>query len=208
MTQGTKTIIVAVVILLVGTLFILVGKSKQTNVVQLTPTPAPTVVTQQPTVQPTVQLSPAPSGDQVQNCTKTDVSATAAFDAAAGNVYGTFTIKNTSAHSCEVPLNNYLVLNYDKSVKNLEIKYPVAGAGAMAKQYVLKQGQSLKAQVHYPNGPQCQGPVKQTAITYTFMTSPQDSVIFSDEIGKTEMQINICESPSDITTVDVSAFTP
>lgn len=135
-------------------------------------------------------------------CSPEDIQAVLTLSPGAGNVYGTFTIKNFTKVSCLIQGGQFITPDYDsQSVKNISVSYightqPVP--------FVLPPGQSLYSQVHYPNGPQCQSiGFNQTPVSFSYKISSTDTVLFKTGEGKTQLVIQTCKTNSAITEIKI-----
>lgn len=149
--------------------------------------------------QPTHSPSPTTS---VGYCSPQDLDAAVHFSPGAGNVYGTFTLKNMSPHTCYLLGGSFISAHYDTStVKNITITH--VGQTQPAP-FILSPNQTLYSQVHYPNGPQCQSVgLNNTAVLFTYQISSTDTVTFKNENGSTQQQIHTCTSPTDQTEIQI-----
>lgn len=139
-----------------------------------------------------------PAINRASFCKAADLQNSIEVEGAAGSIYGKLRIKNISADVCKIIANGYI------SPKITAINSAVVHAGIPgAAIIILKPGESAYSQVHYPNGPQCNGPEVQSTITFSYQTSANESVIFKDQSGRVEQNIMVCSSPSQITQVDV-----
>ena len=178
--QGKSIVsLVLVILVVVGAFFYLrMGQSKS-----LTPIPS---------------VSPTDSGPY---CSPGDLQSLVELGAGAGNVYGTLTLKNISQDTCEVLGGDFVVADYDSSVKNITITHI---GQTQAQPFVLAPGQTIYSQVHYPNGPQCQSiGLNQTNVTFTYQISPTDTVSFKNQQGGAQQILQTCKSPNDRTEIQI-----
>lgn len=165
-------------VILIGTLFILKGSSKQTLV-----SPSPT---------------PASSENSLSFCKPSDLGATLTSEGAAGNIFLTLTIKNISEKNCQIIGNNYITPLFN--AKNITTK----NQGQVGPQTLsLSPNQIAYSQVHYPNGPQCSRQVSEITISYSYNISASDSITFKNQNEETKQSIGVCRSASELTEVDV-----
>jgi hypothetical protein len=139
----------------------------------------------------------------VQYCSSSDLQALLSLDHAAGNVYGTFTLKNISGYSCQVLGGQFIQANYTSS--NTKV---VHVGQTPSQSFELAPGQTIYSQVHYPNGPQCSSSVTPINVTFTYSVSPTESVTFRDQSGKAEQSVQACTSQQDITEIQVWNMSP
>jgi len=147
-------------------------------------------------VMPTKTPQPTTTTESV--CAPTDILATIALEAGAGNIYGTLSLQNKSKHSCSINGNDYVIPQYE--AKNIT----VSRQGTVGeKSILLSAGQTVYSQVHFPNGPQCQGPTVEGTVSFTYPISDSQSVVFSDDSGEVRQPIQLCSSATDNTEVQV-----
>ncbi len=121
---------------------------------------------------------------------------------AAGNLYATITLQNTSDAECKVIGNNTLEVGYPDSVTNF--KTDTKGQ-ASTPVFTLKPNQTIYSLIHYPNGPQCSSEATQVDAMVSYAISPKDTVSFKPATSDT-LSIPSCGSDSDITMVDLYPF--
>jgi len=146
----------------------------------------------------------SPMTTQTQNttsyCSPQDLQANLSLSPGAGNVYGTFTLKNISQANCQVLGNNFIAANYNTTtVKNITIMHEGITQSAP---FQLSPNQTIYSQVHYPNGPQCQGSTVATPVTFTYKISPADTVTFANQTGNKAQNVMTCAT-SDITAIEI-----
>lgn len=110
---------------------------------------------------PTSSVTSTPSA--VSYCTDNDLSASASFEAAAGNIYGTLTITNISNNDCVITLGNSIKAKY--TANNITVAYKSSDPNTM---YTLASHAKVYSQVHYPNGPQCQSAILPQPVTLSY----------------------------------------
>lgn len=147
------------------------------------------------------RVQPSATTSTISYCAPNNLEATLTTSGAAGNIYGTATIKNTSNSSCQIIGNDFLDVSYDSSIKNLTVTH----TGTPTNQtFTIQPGKAVYSQVHYPNGPQCQGPTVQDQVTFSYKISPSGSVTFKNtENGQTTQVVQGCQSPTDMTEITV-----
>lgn len=175
-----KTVIVLIILLSLVFAFTFLSKSSSPQNPTL-PSPIPTMATIE-------------SGF----CNPQDLDANADFQAAAGNIYATLSIKNISGKKCQIFGSNFILPIFD--AKNITVKNQQE-LGPQT--FTLSPDKAVYSQIHYPNGPQCSGPVSQTKISFSYKISSRDSISFKNQNGDTTQNIGICASPTEITQVDV-----
>lgn len=154
-------------------------------------TPQMAQVTESPT--PT----PVPTPITEAYCMPKDLDAMVNLDHAAGNVYGTLTITNKSIIACKIEAQNYIRVVPNKSVKNIQISKT---ATSSADFYLLPPHQSAYALIHYPNGPQCNGPTVSTSVQFIYQIAPSVTITF-DQTGTNQFLVQTCKSPDEITEI-------
>lgn len=197
------------VIIILGILVILVGiiayfdmKQKSTNITQSINSPSPTISqTATPTTSSHTTVLPSAS-TQLTYCMPANLQASISIDHAAGNVYGTLTLKNISSQKCQILGGQFIKANYDtNAIKNITITHQ---GQTQQQPFTLSSNQTLYSQVHYPNGPQCQTVgINQTPVTFTYQISSQDTVTFKDQNGLTQQTVQTCTSPTDMTEIQI-----
>jgi hypothetical protein len=149
---------------------------------------------------------PGPVAESPLPCVAGDVSATVAFDAGAGNIYGALSIKNTSAKTCTIAGNNFPQLNYDQTaVKNLNV---INQGLPSVKQYAIAPEAAVYARIHFPNGPQCGEAISTVNATLTYEIAPGTVLTFENVppqggTAQPSFGINACAG-TDITSVEIT----
>lgn len=136
-------------------------------------------------------------------CQSTDLTAKVEFEGAAGSVYGTFTMTNTSEADCTLAGENSVQLSYDSTINNIKVNFAEPTATV---QYPLKAGASITAQLQIPNGPQCSSDVQPVSVAYQYHLANQQLLTFVDGQGQKSFMINACTSPNDITNIEAGSF--
>ncbi|HZE87149.1 MAG TPA: hypothetical protein VE090_02975, partial [Methylomirabilota bacterium] len=142
---------------------------------------------------------PSPTG--ATYCTPQNLQTLLTLSPAAGNIYGTFTIKNISQQTCQIIGNNDITPKYNtQTVTNINI----SRLGISAPQiFQLSSGQTVYSQVHYPNGPQCSTGIQTTPVTFSHQLSPQNTITFANQNGTTAENVTTCKAQADITTMQI-----
>lgn len=154
-------------------------------------------------VSPTEVPSPhsSPTNTSLPYCSPQDLNALITIEGAAGNIYGTITLKNTSAQLCQILGGNIGVFYDTGNIKNITV---TAVGQTQTKPIVLTQGQTIYSQVHYPNGPQCQSLGIQTVpVIFTYKISPTSTISFKNKEGSETQTVQACKSSKDITDIQV-----
>lgn len=134
-------------------------------------------------------------------CSHKDIQATLSFDHAAGNVYGTFMLKNISARTCQIKGNNLIAVNIQPSgINNISTKQMGKPETDI---FTLSPNQIIYSQIHYPNGPQCSTGIQDTKGTFTYALSPTEIVSFVDQNGSKEQHLIACKQNSEMTVIDI-----
>ncbi|HSW88637.1 MAG TPA: DUF4232 domain-containing protein [Candidatus Saccharimonadales bacterium] len=134
------------------------------------------------------------------DCKPHDLEANLDLSPGAGNVFGTFTLKNISANTCQVLGGSFINAKYNQSITNIT----VAHVGQTQPQpFTLAPNQTIYSQVHYPNGPQCSSGVKTTKVTFIYNISPANIVTFKNTNGEAAQDVQTCTSASDITQIQI-----
>lgn len=130
-------------------------------------------------------------------CTLADIQTTITSDGAAGNIYGSLQIKNISPSICTIQGNQFIQATF--SASNLRVVHKGnTGPATIA----LKPGQIVYSRIHYPNGPQCQGPTTQTPVTLTYAISSITHVTFKPA-GNVPTAVTTCVAKDQLTILDV-----
>jgi len=175
-----RIVLIIIALVLIGSFYIFKNQEQQ-NVTSTSPTP-------------TIETN----SNALNFCKPTDLEATLTAEGAAGNIFGTLTIKNISGKNCEVLGNNYILPIFD--AKNLVVK----NQGEKGPEtFTLSKNQTIYSQIHYPNGPQCSGATNEVNIIYAYKISPEDSIDFKGENDDTKQTIGVCKSASQLTQLDV-----
>jgi len=140
--------------------------------------------------------------NRVFACASSDLNAVANFGVAAGNVYGNLAITNKTGNNCTINGDGFVQANYDTS-KNGNIGIVNLGLPS-AETYTLKSGQSVYTRVHMPNGPQCSTGIHYVPVTFSYNISDSNNITFTDSQGKQEFSITACDSPTDLTQIDIT----
>lgn len=136
-------------------------------------------------------------------CQPSDLKALIELEGTAENIYATLSIQNTSTKKCDIVGSNFV--NVVSSARNLTTKH-VGKSGHAT--YSLTPSQTAYSQIHFPNGPQCNGSTEQSTLTVTYNISPTNSVTFQDLTGKSAQTITVCAKNTDITQVDLWSLSP
>jgi hypothetical protein len=124
-------------------------------------------------------------------CTSDQLKADARYEPAAGNIYGTLTITNTSNRDCNIVLGNSIHAEYDAT--NITTGFEDMTPNNHI--YLLKAGSKVYSQVHYPNGPQCQSQISPKPIVFSYEANnikvDFDSTSVSACSGNENTQIDI-----------------
>lgn len=136
-------------------------------------------------------------------CQSTDLAAKAEFEGAAGTVYGTFTITNTSTEDCTLVGENSVQLNYDSNINNIKVNFAKPTA---TERYQLSPGASVTTQLQIPNGPQCSSDVQPVTVSYRYFMENNQQLTFVDAQGQKSFMINSCVSSNDITNIEAGSF--
>lgn len=137
-------------------------------------------------------------------CSPHALEANLVLDHGAGNVYGTFTIKNVSQQPCKIDGNMLISTTYNAdTAKNIAIDYV---GKSQTKIFSLYPNQTIYSQVHYPNGPQCQSSIQITKVAFNYPISPKSMVTFATADGNIEQDVVTCTSATEITTIQLWNF--
>lgn len=146
---------------------------------------------------PPVTISPTTSSTF---CRPDQLQGRVSIEPAAGNIYGTITLKNISSTPCTLSADKMISATASPEVKNIDLAYE----GARSLQTItLKTGQTLYSQLHYPNGPQCSGMSNFTPVTLSYSYSPTDDLIFSTANGSKTITVATCQSSTEKTTIQL-----
>jgi hypothetical protein len=189
-----------IVVLVLSGIYFLTKNSVQQSAIK--PTPQPTVaITPTTPVKPTAIVTPSPFVPDVAYCTLQDLQTSLALEPAAGNIFGTITIRNVSTNTCQIVGSNTLSLQYDtQTIKNISVTHKGDVASTL---FSLTPNQTLYSKLHYPNGPQCSGPTHTAKVTFMYAVSPTENVDIVNQNGTIEQNIQVCQSESEQTTIDL-----
>lgn len=188
-------IIVIIFFLLAGVVYFAAHNTQ--NPAPASPTPiSPTTSLETPTQTP----SPTEAENTTSYCTPNQLQANLALEPAAGNIYGTFTLKNISSKTCRISGNSFISANYPNSTKNITITHVGEPTQPV---YDLAQNQTLYSQLHYPNGPQCSSGTQTTPVTFTYAVSPTNTVTFTGQNGSTSQNVTTCKNTNEETTIQI-----
>lgn len=192
--EPMKNVIVAILVVIIlagaGYYFLQQSNSQQGGA---TVTPTPTQNT---------QVTTTPTSTASAFCTPSQITATMNTEVAAGNAYVQLTIKNTSQNECQVVGNNMPEVGYPVSVENFQT---VTKRPATTPIFTLAPDQTIYSLIHYPNGPQCSSMATGVDAMVSYAVSEDDTVTFQPTRGTT-LSIPSCGDDSDITTIDLYAF--
>ena len=149
----------------------------------------------------TPKLTPTPTIPP-NSCVPTQLQATITFEGAAGSIYGTAKLTNTSKNPCVILLNQQLQLAYLPTIKNVTVNYTGKPTGIS---YTLEPKGNLYALVRLQNGPQCQSPIHQVQASLNYEVIPGQMVTFMNGL-KPDFLINACTAESDLTQVDIASL--
>ena len=137
--NGIVAIIVIIFFLLAGVIYFAAHSTQ--NPAPASPTPvSPTISSGIPTLTP----SPTEGKNTTSYCTPDQLQANLALEPAAGNIYGTFTLKNISRSTCQVSGNSFISATYTSSVKNIIVTH--VGKPTQST-YTLSPNQTLYSQL-------------------------------------------------------------
>ena len=155
-----------------------------------------------PNVIPAVTKSIPMPTNALMYCLPENLAAIVSFNPGAGNVYGTFTLKNISQQKCKVLANAFISVLYDtNTVKNIAVVHVGHVSGTP---FYLLPNQLLYSQIHYPNGPQCTSiGINKVSVMYSYQISPTNRVSFKNSAGKIEQTMQTCTSPTNMTQVEI-----
>jgi hypothetical protein len=134
----------------------------------------------------------------ISYCHSSDLEAILTLDHAAGNVYGTFTLKNISSKHCQVLGSKFIDAQYTSS--NTKV---IHEGQVQAQAFDLVPNQTIYSQVHYPNGPQCGSETVPLPVIFTYMISPTETIVFRNQTGQAEQLVQSCKLPNDITEIQL-----
>lgn len=198
--QGIFLLSVIIIVLLGGLGYFYIQNSTKISIPsKISHPPTPTNQQTSPTVSSKGHSSPAPVASY---CTPQNLQASVNLSPGAGNIYGTFTLKNISHQTCQVLGGNFISVVYDtNTVKNITVTHI---GQTQSLPFTLSPNQELYSQVHYPNGPQCNSiGINVTNITFTYKVSPTDTVTFKNQNGNVEQGVQTCKSLTDRTEIQI-----
>jgi hypothetical protein len=142
-----------------------------------------------------------PNQQEITSCRTTDIQGQLSLEPAAGNIYGTITITNTSTRTCKIIANNNITATYNTNkVKNIVIDYKTKPT--LDTYYLLPQN-TLYSQIHYPNGPQCSTPIQSTPVIFSYKISSASAVTLRTPQGRITQSVTTCTDPTEKTTIDL-----
>lgn len=157
-----------------------------------------TVPTPSKSPRATPTVTPLPKITLNLYCSSDDIDSRISLEPAAGNVYGTLTLKNISNKNCAINGNNFI--QPTSSAKNIAI----IKEGNPGQAYImLKPNETVYSQVHYPNGPQCSGSTETKSITFAYQISPSQTVTFADSQSNVDQSFTVCTSEDEKTAIEV-----
>ena len=184
-------IFIALVILIGGGIYyynqkhIVDAPSRSTAIPSPSKQPKPTVTTKPPI---SINLY----------CTADDIDGRISLEPAAGNVYGTLTLKNISSKACAINGNKFI--QPTSTAKNITI----TKEGNPGSDYItLQPDQTVYSQVHYPNGPQCNGNTETKSVTFAYQISSSQTVTFADTQSNFDQTLTVCSSEDEKTAIEV-----
>jgi hypothetical protein len=131
-------------------------------------------------------------------CTADDIDSRISLEPAAGNVYGTLTLKNVSDKNCSINGNKFV--QPTSTAKNITI----TKEGKPGATYItLKPNETVYSQVHYPNGPQCTDSTETKSITFAYQISASQTVTFADAQSNMDQSLTVCSSQDEKTAIEV-----
>jgi hypothetical protein len=138
------------------------------------------------------------SGTSLNYCSSQNLKATITTEGAAGNIYGTLTLKNVSNKNCSIIGKNFLDASY--SAENLTTAHQGSEGEALI---LLEPGKAVYSEIHYPNGPQCSSGITQASVVFSYKISPSDEVDFADQNGSISQKVTVCNSVTEKTNIDL-----
>ena len=188
-------IFIVLVILIVGGIYFYNQKHVATapGLTSAIPTPS-----KQPNVTPTITPQPTIT----VYCTADDIDGGIMLEPAAGNIYGTLTLRNISGKSCSINGDNYI--QPTSAAQNTTITHE----GNHGPNYItLEPNQTVYSQVHYPNGPQCNGSTEAKNITFAYQISQSQTVTFEDKDHNMDQSLTACTAADEKTAIEVWGIT-
>lgn len=154
---------------------------------------------------PQVANPPKPSSPTPTQlyCNAKDLSTTISFEGAAGSTYTTAKLVNNTDHECILHGNLFIDPTYNSSVTNFTVVHNTPQPPPVL---VLPAHGVANAIIHYNNGPQCSSEVKQSTVQFTYTLANNERVVFMDNAGKNNFHISTCADSSEISTIDITAF--
>jgi len=137
------------------------------------------------------------SQTQTQFCQQNQLSANITTQGAAGNIFATLILINTTKTSCEVTLGNTIMGVFN--AKNIVTNYK---QNAPAQNFILAPSGKVYSQIHYPNGPQCQSSIVEQKINFVYKTA-QTSITFQSTGPGEKLLVQACSAPSQKTVIDI-----
>jgi hypothetical protein len=151
--------------------------------------------------QPQINQQLSRSSNKYVYCDGRDIKSTYVADGAAGSIYGTLTMTNTSNGICQIYGDSYVTAAVEAGNVNL-VRINKNSAAPI----VLQPGQSIYSQTQYQNGGQCSDGTLNSTLTLSYRISSRDTVYFQDPGGDTHQNITICKSASEPTELKVWAL--
>lgn len=146
-------------------------------------------------------VPPSPTPPSTVLCTPKDIEAAITTEGAAGNIYGTLTLKNISSKNCQIAGDNFV--GVQDTATNI-VASPLGKDGP--EEIILNPHQIVYAQIHYPNGPQCSSGIIETPVVFSYRISPKDTVVFHSRDNASVIQVTTCISSQEMTQIDVSSI--
>jgi hypothetical protein len=141
--------------------------------------------------------------EAISDCQPSNLEAKISLSPGAGNVYGDLTIKNVGDNPCSLDLGNSLNVEYDNSIKNITSSLKTKPSLGL---FTLNPNSMVYSQVHYPNGPQCNGATKSVNVKFAYKINSGSTVVFKNPQGSEAQSVNACQGSSDMTQIDLWSF--
>jgi len=131
-------------------------------------------------------------------CLPKNIETNVSFEGGAGNIYGSVTIKNVSSKTCDIQGDKFISAKF--SAPNISISQQGKKGSALLH---LQPGQTVYSQIHFPNGPQCNGSTHQTAVNFNYEISPESVATFVQNGNLPTTNVTTCDGKNQLTQIDV-----
>lgn len=132
-------------------------------------------------------------------CAPSAINSTITTEGAAGSIFGTFKLTNTSNKTCKIMGNQFIKAGYNSNIKNIKI---IHTGQTQKDDFVLAPDQTIYSQVRVQNGPQCLGETVSTPIEFSYSISPNEVTVFKNG-NNSSVNFQSCSASDENTIIEI-----